>query len=577
MALLRFFSLLLAFFFPLSLQGAFAAPMDIPSFEAEVQIQKDGSLQVVETMQVIFNEERRGLFRDIPTTYRDAFASPYTIQLHVESVTDASGLPHPYVLEEEGDFLRIRVGDPEIYLTGPQSYRFTYRVQRAYTQQQGQESGNMAEFPWNVTGTWPTEIGYASVTIRPPENISPDLLPVICFAGPTGSTSKNCSIQRGDRFIYIGTTTPLESGDQLTYAIQIPTTDLTLPGVLQHLAWFLQDNFMLFFALLLGVGISVMWLRHGREHPASSVMPNWELPKDVGFFDTVMLYKEVVSPRDMPAALIALATQGALRIEMVSNKRFIFHKQHSDLHLPPGEKKLITALFGSKSSVSTEDLKNVFYTHVGDITEAATEHTVQKKWYYAHPTNVTAVCIVIGILLCGLGIMLSLATEQGWSLLAHFIVAMVWIWASLHMPKKTPAGRRLEADIYGLREYILRADKLRLSLTSVPHPSRKEFDRLLPYAMLFGLERRWTEQFTDVLAEPSSWITGNPENWTSTSLVQSLRSFSSTSTHAFVSAPSSSGSSGSYSSSSYSSSGGSSFSSGGSSGGGFGGGGGGSW
>jgi len=80
---------------------------------------------------------------------------------------------------------------------------------------------------------------------------------------------------------------------------------------------------------------------------------------------------------------------------------------------------------------------------------------------------------------------------------------------------------------------------------------------------LFGLEKKWAEQFADLYREPPSWYDGNVSGFRTAYLVSSLGDLSSA-TAASFSAPSSSGSSG------YSGGGGFS-------GGGGGGGGGGGW
>ena len=86
----------------------------------------------------------------------------------------------------------------------------------------------------------------------------------------------------------------------------------------------------------------------------------------------------------------------------------------------------------------------------------------------------------------------------------------------------------------------------------------KLFDQYLPYAMAFGVEDAWAEQFKDIYTEEPQWHTGSTGTFSPAMFAQSMQAFSTDFTAA--SAPASSGSSG-----------------GGSVGGGFGGGGGGSW
>jgi uncharacterized membrane protein len=90
----------------------------------------------------------------------------------------------------------------------------------------------------------------------------------------------------------------------------------------------------------------------------------------------------------------------------------------------------------------------------------------------------------------------------------------------------------------------------------------KLFEDLLPYAMLFGLEKEWAEQFNNLYTQPPGWYSGNMSTFNAIYLANAMSGFNSASSNVFT-APSSSGSSG--------------FGGGGFSGGGGGGGGGGGW
>jgi uncharacterized membrane protein len=108
------------------------------------------------------------------------------------------------------------------------------------------------------------------------------------------------------------------------------------------------------------------------------------------------------------------------------------------------------------------------------------------------------------------------------------------------------------------------AEKIPTGLdTEDPKEKLKLFEKLLPYAMLFGIEKKWAKQFEGLYTQPPEWFHGNNLNSFSTGyLIGSLGSIKSASSAVFTS-PQSSGSSG--------------FGGGGFSGGGGGGGGGGGW
>jgi len=112
--------------------------------------------------------------------------------------------------------------------------------------------------------------------------------------------------------------------------------------------------------------------------------------------------------------------------------------------------------------------------------------------------------------------------------------------------------------------YINTAEKHRIEFHNDPKKYLGVFESLLPYAIIFGLEKKWAEEFEDLYKEPPTWYAGDISTFNTLVLANSISSVSRNIQTS--SAPPSS----------HSSFGGSGFS-GGSSGGGFGGGGGGRW
>lgn len=123
------------------------------------------------------------------------------------------------------------------------------------------------------------------------------------------------------------------------------------------------------------------------------------------------------------------------------------------------------------------------------------------------------------------------------------------------MSKITHFGLDARNHLLGLKEYLQIAEKDRLAFHHAPEKNPKVFESLLPFAMVFGVEKAWAKEFQDIYTAPPTWYQGFDGTFSAAVLANSLHSFST------VSAPSSSGASGG----------------GGFAGGGGGGGGGGSW
>ncbi len=127
------------------------------------------------------------------------------------------------------------------------------------------------------------------------------------------------------------------------------------------------------------------------------------------------------------------------------------------------------------------------------------------------------------------------------------------------MPARSVPGTRALEHVLGFEEFLSRVEKENYARV-VKTPEM--FEKFLPFAMAFGVERTWAKAFKDIVRQPPQWYSGS-----------NITSFDAGSFTGRMSALSSSA--GSAMSSSPRSSGGSGFSGGGSSGGGGGGGGGG--
>ncbi|MDX2484879.1 MAG: DUF2207 domain-containing protein [Pseudodonghicola sp.] len=64
----------------------------------------------------------------------------------------------------------------------------------------------------------------------------------------------------------------------------------------------------------------------------------------------------------------------------------------------------------------------------------------------------------------------------------------------------TAVGREIKDHIAGLRLYLTLAEKDRMNLRDAPRMSPSHFETLLPYAVVLGVERRWSKSFERWLA-----------------------------------------------------------------------------
>ena len=101
----------------------------------------------METIDAEFHRPRHGIYRDIPVRYVDELGKKTTMPVRIASVTDASGAALKHRVEEAGSLVRVRIGDPNRFVNGRQSYVISYTVENAILFFDDHD-----ELYWNVTG-----------------------------------------------------------------------------------------------------------------------------------------------------------------------------------------------------------------------------------------------------------------------------------------------------------------------------------------------------------------------------------------------------------------------------------------
>lgn len=154
----------------------------VDRLDRTVEVRSDGRAEVTEVVEVTFLEERRGIFRDLEATGLGGAASDHVVH---EVDRGAGTDPWPYVLEDEGDLDRIRVGDEDVVLDpGPQTYRFRYDASAQVALDEA--APDTVELRIDAPGaSWPVEVGATSVRVEVPS----EPVTVTCVYGEQGATT----------------------------------------------------------------------------------------------------------------------------------------------------------------------------------------------------------------------------------------------------------------------------------------------------------------------------------------------------------------------------------------------------
>ena len=544
----------------------------IERFAADITIDKDGSLHIVEAIDANFGGlQKHGIFRTIPVRYQWDDTHLRVYQLQVRSVTDGSEKGVRYETSDQGAFKVIKIGDPNRTVSGRQTYRITYDL-----------SGAMNAFPdhdelfWNVNGgLWDVRAQAVTATVHAPA--APRQ--VTCYQGAAGS-DEACRFTITSSGADFAATRPLAPRGQLTIVAALAKGVVAEPKPIiarddNLLSYFEPQPLWLALAgLALAAGLAFLywrWYTVGRDaRERETIVPEYEPPDKVRPAQLGVILDESADTKDVTATIVDLAVRGYLTITE-EPQAWLFAKKDWTLHatgkdtggLLPYERIVYEGLFKDGTDVKVSELRTHFVSSLRSAEGELYRDSADRKWFATRPDRVRQgyAGVSVLVIIAGVGIAWLLGRTLGAGLVgvAVIVVGLVALAVARVMPAKTAAGAELLRRTLGFRQYMEVAEKERQRFAE----RENIFSEYLPYAIVFGCVEKWARAFKDIemSAQTSSWyIGGGPFN--AGILSSSLQGFSSNLGSAISSTPGSSGGSGF---------------SGGGAGGGGGGGGGGSW
>ncbi len=536
----------------------------IQNFDSTITINKDATIVVSEKIVYDFGDlEKHGIYREIPSIKTNAAGKKFKLEYSNFSVVDELGKTYQFSKTSSDEIVRLKIGDPNRTITGVHTYIISYKVAGALTYFSDHD-----EFYWNVTGnSWPAPITNYTSQVELPTGVTEADVNATCYTGPIGSTEKNCLISKKNNSVLFIGQTGLQANEGFTIVIGIPIGNVAVvepKGVVNF--WETPIGKMvktfliiaaaiagLFWYLIYPIWIPIKWYLYGRD-PSTSSGPvqawfdppkakNGRLltPEEVGG-----LVDENVDYRDLSGMIVYLAQKGFLRIEEREKKDFYLVKRKnyaSDTSLLAHQKYFLEKLFADEDEVRIKDAK--LYDSVQKTTGMIYTDLVTQNFFPKNPNSTRIFYSVIGGL--------ALPT-------LNLLLAFCAFAFGRNMPKKTAIGAEAANVAKSLKNFLTSQER-QLAFQA---KNQMMFEKLLPYAIAFGVEKIWAKRFEDIKMRQPDWYHGYGGGYyTSSVWVSSMNSSFSSFRSAATPTSSSSGFSSGFS--------------GGSSGGGGGGGGGGSW
>ncbi|MDD5263902.1 MAG: DUF2207 domain-containing protein [Candidatus Bipolaricaulis sp.] len=503
------------------------ATLYIESFDAAVNLTSTGSLDVVETLTVVFVTPHHGIERYITISDKTRLGRRVTIDLRLGEVS-LDGAPVPVEKHRSGARQYVRIGDPDRTITGTHVYRIAYTAGRALL-----FHDDYLQLYWNITGNdWEIPIRRATAVFALPPGTPSENVSTTSYVGPTGSTAlgQPATVDAAGRFVFAAGT--LNPGSGLTIDISIPRAVLPIspPSFAEKLGRFLWDNKLAALPILTLAFMIVLWYRIGKDPRKGVIAPAFEPPSDLGPGAAGVLVDDRMDLRDVSAMVIGLAVGGYLSIredspetESLADKarawvggsatKYTFVRgRRSPDGLSPAEHALYDAIFpdAEAKETSLDSLENRFYKHLPTIRMRLFDELIGKQLYARNPERVRASYVGWGGALVAAGVGLGVVFASVYAGVALAVSGLVVLAFSPVMPRKTAKGTEALVEVLGLSEYIHRAEVDRIEFTDAPAKSPERFEKLLPYAVALGLTSIWIRQFEGLLREPPQWYSGAP-------------------------------------------------------------------
>ncbi|MCI0402726.1 MAG: DUF2207 domain-containing protein [Acidobacteria bacterium] len=538
--------------------AAAARSIVIERFDVQINVAEEGPILVTETMQFRFTGSWNGIIRLVPIEYRYKGFN-YTLFLDAISVTDDRGNELRHEISREGHLRSFKIWVPGAS-DAVRTVVLRYRARNALRYFDEHD-----ELYWNVTGDeWEMPIEAANATISLPPNVTG--LRTLAYTGAYGSAEQSATVDISGNLVRVLAQRPLGVREGLTVVVGWDKGFVRQPGFLSMAGDLLRSNWPLFFPIGVLAVMFLLWHARGRDPALRPIAPQYEPPAGMTPAEVGTLIDNTPDMRDITATLVDLAVRGYLYIDETETQQllglwtgreyaFELRKPREDWGgLNEHERRLLSGLFtggmrASGTRVSLTELENQFYKELPGIRDAIYEKLLQRGYYDHRPDKVKKAYMIfagaMAILAFSAAGPLEFAFGQSplTTMIAGFLSAGVIAGFGWFMPARTLKGAQALEGVLGFEDFLERVESDRFErMVKTP----QMFEKFLPFAMAFGVEKNWVRAFDDIYKQAPDWYRGGhfDTGFRPTYFVNNLSSMSSRAGTTMASSPRSTGGSG---------------------------------
>ena len=487
----------------------------IERFDARIRVNADASIDVTESITAQFVGSYNGLFRVIPIKYRNAQGLNWTLGVSLQSARDDQGHDLRTETSRQGASIKYKV-----WIPGAVNATKTL-VLRYHATNGLRFFDEHDELYWNVTGDeWEVPIRATTAEIDLPGGAAG--LRAIAFNGVYGASARDARVTIDGPVVRITMPHALEYHEGLTAVVGWDKGLVTAPTVTDRAMEAATSNWPLVIPIPVFLLVFWRWWRRGRDPRRRPIAVQYEPPAGVSPGEAGTLLDNTVDMRDITATLVDLAVRGYLRIEELQNPKLfglfgdattytLYRLKPAD-GLAGHERVVFDGIFSHGDHVPLDELKDEFYTQLGPTRDAIYNQLKGSGFYQNRPDKVKQTWLGCGIgfaILIGVGgafVAAAFLLTPVSFVIAAIVSGIILVIFAQIMPARTEAGTRTLEHVLGFEEFLRRVESENLKRIIVGHPEL--FDKYLPYAMAFGVERQFARAFEGIYTQAPQWYVG---------------------------------------------------------------------
>ncbi len=485
---------------------------------------EDGTsrMRVVEEFVAEFPDadQNRGMRRLIPDSYNDQPTRPTLV-----SVTDENGAPRPAETDtDDGAYGILSRG--EDYLHGRQTFVFTYDLENVVWD--FDDTG--LELNWDVNGTdWAQPFGSVTARLHLDDELAARATgDRSCYAGPDGATDSCDDIvaQDGGRTI-VATAADLGPHETLTLAVGFDDGTFALfdDGYFASPFGWLQSGSALVLVGVTAWAVAVRRRRLRSEPGRPVVVAEFSPPEGIDALESAVLLGRTSAA--IPAEVLEQAIVGSIRIVEGPRPAWGRAKLQAEL-VDPGRadgdgRMLLDGLFpggepGAVYEFGSSDTR--LSTTAQKILKSAGEDLRGRGMYRVVAPGTRALPVTAWVLAAAavivfgvLALSASVAPVVPAVLIGVAFGTFFVVLFALAVVPLSAQGAEVRDHLAGLKTFIAWAEEDRIRMlqspegaervrvdTGDPREMLRLYERLLPYAVVFGQEKEWAKHLTVLYA-----------------------------------------------------------------------------